>query len=51
MSNFVDNFALIATGSGGAPNIITTYLEREESLAVYFTIRVAKNKLFNAREE
>jgi hypothetical protein len=51
VSDFVDDFALIAAGSGGAPNVTAACLEREESPAVCFTVRVAKNEPFNAREE
>ena len=51
VSDFVDDFALIAAGSGGAPNVTAACLEREESPAVCFTIRVAKNEPFKAREE
>jgi len=51
VSDFIDDLALITTGAGGAPNVTAACLEREESLVVYFTIRVAKNELFNAREE
>jgi hypothetical protein len=51
VSDFVDDFALIAAGAGGAPNVTAACLKREESPAVCFTIRVAKNEPFNAREE
>jgi hypothetical protein len=49
--DFVDDFALIAAGSGGAPNVTAACLEREESPAVCFTVRVAKNEPFKPREE
>jgi hypothetical protein len=51
VSDFVDDFVLITARSSSTLNVIATCLEREELLVVYFTIRVAKNELFNAREE
>jgi hypothetical protein len=51
VSDFVDDFALIAAGAGGASNVTAACLEREESPAVYFTVRVAKNEPFKPREE
>ena len=51
MSNFVNNFALISAGFSSALNVIAAYLKREELLALCFTIRVAKNEPFNAKEE
>jgi hypothetical protein len=50
VSDFVDDFALIAAGSGGAPNVTAACLEREESPVACFTIRVAKNEPFKPRE-
>jgi hypothetical protein len=50
MSNFVDDFALIAAGSGGASNVIVACLEREESLTTCLTVRVAKNEAFKPAE-
>jgi hypothetical protein len=50
VSDFVDDFALIAAGSGGASNVTAACLEREESPAVCFTVRVAKNEPFKPRE-
>lgn len=50
VSDFVDNFALIAAGSGGTRNVTAACLEREESPAC-FIVRVAKNEPFDAREE
>ncbi len=38
VSNFVNNFALITTGLGRAPNVTATCLEREELPVVCFTI-------------
>jgi hypothetical protein len=51
VSDFVDDFALIAAGAGGASNVTAACLERGESLAVCFTVWVAKKKLFKPREE
>jgi hypothetical protein len=51
VSDFVDDFAFIAARAGGAFNITAACLEREESLAVCFTVWVAKNKLFKLKEE
>jgi hypothetical protein len=51
VSDFVDDFALIAAGAGGASNVTAACLEREESPAVCFTVRVAKNEPFKPREE
>jgi hypothetical protein len=51
VSDFVDDFALIAAGLSGALNVTATCLEREESPAVYFIIRVAKNESFKPKEE
>jgi hypothetical protein len=50
VSDFVDDFALIAAGSGGASNVTAACLEREESPAVCFTVRVAKNEPFKPGE-
>ncbi len=51
VSDFVDDFALIAAGSGGAPNVTAACLEREESPVVCFAVRVAKNEPFKPRGE
>jgi hypothetical protein len=51
VSDFVDDFALIAAGSGGASNVTAACLERQESPTVCFTVRVAKNEPFRPREE
>jgi hypothetical protein len=51
VSNFINDFALIAAGFSNMLNMTATSLKREESLAICFTIQVAKNKLFNAKEE
>ena len=50
MSNFVDDFALIAAGSGGASNVTAACLEREESPTTCLTVRVAKNEAFKPAE-
>jgi len=50
VSDFVDDFALISAGRGGASNVTAACLEREDSTADFFTLRVAKNEAFNPAE-
>lgn len=50
VSDLVDDFALLAAGSGGASNVTAACLERDESPAACFTIRVAKNEPFKPAE-
>jgi len=50
VSDFVDDFALIAAGSGGASNVTAACLEKDESPTRSFTVRVAKNEAFKPAE-
>ena len=47
---FVDDFALIAAGAGGASNVTAACLETGGSPTRCFTIRVAKNEAFKPAE-
>lgn len=50
VSDFVDDFALIAAGAGGARNVTAACLEKQESPTTCFTVRVAKNEPFKPAE-
>ncbi len=50
VSDFVDDFALIAAGSGGASNVTAACLEREDPPTTCLTVRVAKNEAFKPAE-
>jgi hypothetical protein len=50
ISDFLDDFALIAAGCGGASNVTAACLEREELPTRTFTVRVAKNEAFTPPE-
>ncbi|ERF70417.1 hypothetical protein EPUS_05236 [Endocarpon pusillum Z07020] len=48
--DFLDDFALIAAGPGGASNVTAACLEREELPTRTLTVRVAKNESFKPSE-
>lgn len=48
--DFLDDFALIAAGPGGASNVTAACLEREELPTRTLTVRVAKNETFKPSE-
>ena len=50
IGGFLDDFALIAAGSGGAANVTAACLERGELPTKSFTVRVAKNEAFTPPE-